>query len=186
MPELGKLSLEYYRPELVDKPCRRVVKSDHLPALIALVQEMTHLMKQHNGVGLAAPQVGIFIQLAIFQIPPSKDVHVLVNPEIVNLSGKDLLEAESCLSLPPADRAKARVWRSEIVDVRSGTLEEPDAARHAIYKAQAARIVQHEIDHLHGVFFIDRCQDVGRGVALRVYSQFLREMPVYEYAEAAQ
>jgi peptide deformylase len=182
--ELGKLSLEYYRPELVNKPCRRVVKLDNLQALTKLVQEMTRLMKQHNETGLAAPQVGIFIQLAIFQIPPYKNVHVLINPEIVNLSGKDLLESESCLSLPPTGEVKARVWRSEIVDVRSGTLQDPDAVQRSIYKAQAARIVQHEIDHLHGVFFIDRCQDVGRGVALRAYSQFLQKTLMREYAEA--
>lgn len=182
MPELGELALEYYRPELVGKSCRRVVKSDNLVALIELVREMAQLMKQNGGVGLAAPQVGIFIQLAILQIPPYKDIHVLVNPEIANLGGKDLLDTESCLSLPPADRAKARVWRSEIAHVRSGTLEDPEARKLTIYKSMGARIVQHEIDHLHGVFFIDRCQDVGRGLVLRAYNQFRRETPVHEEA----
>lgn len=182
MPELGELALEYYRPELVDKPCRRVVKSDNVPALTALVHEMAQLMKQHGGMGLAAPQVGIFIQLAILQIPPYKDIHVLINPEIVNLAGKDLLDTESCLSLPPANRAKARVWRSEIAHVRSGTLTDPDAAQLTVYKSMGARIVQHEIDHLHGVFFIDRCQAVGRGLVLRAYNQFVRETPVHEEA----
>lgn len=179
MPELGELALEYYRPELVEKPCRRVGKTDNQEALRDLIHEMMLLMKQHGGKGLAAPQVGIFIQLAIVQMPLQNDVHVLINPEIVNLAGKDLLEKESCLSLPPAKYATARVWRSEIVYVRSGTLEDPDAARQVVYKGTAARIVQHEIDHLRGVFFIDRCQDVGRNLAMQTYYQYLQKMTLH-------
>ena len=175
MAELGKLFLELYRPELENKLCRRVVSSDHPPALRALIQEMTRILKQHNAAGLAAPQIGVFIQLAILQFPREKSVRILVNPEITNMGGKDLLEAEGCLSLPPADRSTARVWRSEIVHVRSGTLENPEAGALTVYRTEAARIVQHEIDHLRGIFFIDRCQEVGRNLVLQSYSRFLRE-----------
>ena len=48
MPELGELALEYYRPELVEKPCRRVGKTDNQEALRELITEMLRLMKQHN------------------------------------------------------------------------------------------------------------------------------------------
>jgi peptide deformylase len=172
MPALGELSLELYRKELVNKPCRRVKASDDIAALI---DGMKRLLKQYDGVGLAAPQLGIFLQLAIVLLPPSNSLHVLINPEIVNMAGKDLLETESCLSLPPTDLAKAKVWRSEIVHVRSGTVENPDAAELTIYRGGAARIVQHEIDHLQGVFFIDHCQSMAKGIVLRAYEQFLRE-----------
>lgn len=176
MQEIGKLSIELYRPELVDKQCRRVNKSDELTALI---EEMTRLMKRHDGTGLAAPQVGIFIQLAIAQLSPYNTVHILINPEIDHFAGKDLLETESCLSLPPTTLAKARVWRSEIVHVRSGTLKDPEANELTIYKGLAARIVQHEIDHLQGVFFIDRCQSIARGLVLRAYKRSLPEVFVH-------
>jgi len=59
------------------------------------------------------------------------------------------------------------------VHVRNGTLEEPDAENLTIYRGAAARIVQHEIDHLDGVFFIDRCQPVGKAHVLRAYESFL-------------
>jgi peptide deformylase len=179
MPALEKLSLELYRKELANKPCRRVTAKDDVASL---VEEMERVLRQHNGVGLAAPQVGVYLQLALVLLPPSNTLRILVNPEIANMAGKDLLETESCLSLPPVDLAKAKVWRSEIVHVRGGTLEDPDAEEMTIYKGEGARIVQHEIDHLHGVFFIDRCQSIAKNIVLRAYEKFLREKPVHEGA----
>jgi len=166
-----ELSIQFYQPGQKNKKCQRVRGTDDLPVLI---EEMTHLMKERNGVGLAAPQVGLDLQLAIVQLPTGK-THVLINPEIVNLGGKDVLGTESCLSLPPVERATARVWRSEIAQVRSGTLENPEAAQLTVYKGAAARIVQHEIDHLDGIFFIDRCQGIGRQIVLNAYKRFMRE-----------
>jgi peptide deformylase len=170
MPRLGKLSLNFYHRELAGRACRRVQKSDNVRVLI---RQMLRLMQQHDGTGLSAPQVGVFLQLAVVKLPPSNEIQVLINPEIVNWAGKDFLATESCLSLPPTERAKARIWRSEIVHVRNGTLEEPDAENLTIYRGAAARIVQHEIDHLDGVFFIDRCQPVGKAHVLRAYESFL-------------
>jgi peptide deformylase len=170
MPRWGKLSLNFYHRELAGRACRRVQKSDNVRVLI---RQMLRLMQQHDGTGLSAPQVGVFLQLAVVKLPPSNEIQVLINPEIVNWAGKDFLATESCLSLPPTERAKARIWRSEIVHVRNGTLEEPDAENLTIYRGAAARIVQHEIDHLDGVFFIDRCQPVGKAHVLRAYENFL-------------
>jgi peptide deformylase len=172
MPTLEKLSVELYRKELINKPCRRVKASDDLTDL---VEEMKWVLQQHDGYGLAAPQVGVFLQLAIVLLPPNDTLRILVNPEIVKMAGKDLYETESCLSLPPTNLAKAKVWRSEIVHVSSGTLSNPDADNLTIYKGMAARIVQHEIDHLHGVFFIDHCQSMVRGIVLRAYEQYLQK-----------
>ena len=104
MPRLGKLSLNFYHIELAGKACRRVQKSDNVRALI---RQMLRLMQQHDGTGLSAPQVGVFLQLAVVRVPPSGATQVLINPEIVSWGGKDFLGTESCLSLPPTERAKA-------------------------------------------------------------------------------
>ena len=170
----NKLALDLYRQELVGKPCRRVEKSDDL---MPLIEEMIAFLKTYGGGGLSAPQVGNYIQLAIAITAPSV-VEVLINPEIVNLAGRDLLVTEGCLSLPPANQATARVWRSEIAHVRSGTLEDPEADVVTIYKGESARIVQHEIDHLKGVFFIDHCGPVGRNIALRRFGKYLRNQQI--------
>lgn len=171
---VGKLTVDLYRRELAGKACRRVEKSDDLPALI---ERMTRIAKESRTFGLSAPQVGVYIQLAIV-ITESRAVRVLVNPEIVNLAGRDLLETENCLSLPPIDQATARIWRSEFAHVRSGTVENPDAAQLTVYNGTLARRVQHEIDHLHGIFFIDRCQSVARNIVLRRFAQYLRRREI--------
>jgi peptide deformylase len=171
MPVLDELSLQFYRKDLIGKACRRVKKSDDVGALI---DEMARLMKMHDGTGLSAPQVGVFLQLAVVELPSFHKIQALINPEIVNLGGKDFLGTESCLSLPPIHLATARIWRSEIVHVCSGTVEDPDAEKITVYRGMAARIVQHEIDHLQGVFFIDRCQPMGKHIVLQAYKQFLQ------------
>jgi len=168
-----KLTLEFYRANLEDRPCRRL---DHLDSgnIQPLAEQMARLCRRAHGSGLAAPQVGIDVQLAIL-IPAPGKIELLVNPEIVNLGGRDLLESEGCLSLPPSDLATAPVWRSEIAHVRSGTVEDPEAGIVTVYKGYPARIAQHEIDHLHGIFFIDRCRFVSREIVLRRYRKFLHE-----------
>ena len=180
------LELCTYHPDLVGKVCRPVTDADcaDLPLLVA---EMTEFCRKHDGVGLAAPQVGVYIKLAIV-LHRSPNAKVLVNPEIVNLAGRDLLEDEGCLSLPgippryePFDYPTARVWRSEIVTVKAGTLDNPNAEKITKYKGFTGRVVQHEIDHLKGVFFIDRCQAPARAAVLGRYGRYLRERQEAEF-----
>lgn len=200
---MSTLSIELYRKELQGKLCRRLQKSDFERGedLRSLIAAMTRLVHETGTNGIAAPQLGAYVQLVVvrkqvsdvrFQVSgcgghgfPTPETcnlapsfEVLVNPRIVNLAGRDLLETECCLSLPPVSgpgAATARIWRSEIAHVRTGTVENPDAEELRIYKGTAARWVQHEIDHLQGIFFIDRCQPVGRGIVLRRFERYLRE-----------
>jgi len=165
--------LLFYRSDLVGKPCRRIVKPVS-PEITELLSIMTRFCQRHDGLGLAAPQLGIFVQLAIAATAPGH-FEVLVNPEIINLAGRDLLRSEGCFSLPPAGQNNARVWRSEIVQIRFGTLEDPDAGIERTYNGAAARVVQHEVDHLNGIFFIDRCGPVGRQLVLRCLGKYLRQ-----------
>ena len=169
-PVSEEIRIELYRPELTQKKCRRVAKTDDFAGL---VEEMVRLMRRRGAAGLAAPQVGVYVRLAVAE--SAGVVNVLVNPEIENLRGRDLLEAEGCLSLPPYREATARVWRSEIAFVKNATLENPDCGQVEEWRGNAARIVQHEIDHLDGVFFIDHCGAVGREIVLRRYKKYLEK-----------
>ncbi|KAI8466027.1 MAG: peptide deformylase [Monoraphidium minutum] len=124
--------------------------------LLALAAEMFELMYQDDGVGLAAPQVGVNVRLMVFNEhgPPARggpSETVLVNPEIVARSRKAEVDEEGCLSFP---KIYADVERAERIDVRyydvEGQLQEKSL------RGWVARIFQHEYDHLQGVLYHDR------------------------------
>src|SRR5208337_1771468 len=164
------LDVRFYRRDLVGRSCRSVERGDEIETLI---EEMTHLCREMDAGGISAPQLGIDLRLAV-ALTAAGMPEVLVNPEIVNLAGRDLLEPEGCLSLPPHHQATARVWRSEIVQVRTGTADDPGARLPRIYRGQAARLVQHEIDHLEGIYFIDRCGPIARSIVLERFERYLK------------
>ena len=168
------LAPDYYSRGLPHKVCRKIEIED-CAAIMQIVQDMAAYCRERDGVGLAAPQVGLYVQLAIVMVVVGR-IDVLINPEIVNLAGRDLLEEEGCLSLPPAGQATARVWRSEIVHIASGTLEDPHARKVTIHKGLEARVIQHEIDHLQGIFFIDRCGPVARELVLGKYQKHMQRI----------
>lgn len=170
LPELRQM-LDLYRREIAGKTSRRVDKSDDLGPL---VERLKAVCEKLGGAGLAAPQIGTYWRVAIARNGDGQ-MDVLVNPEIANLGGRDLFESEGCLSLPPYDQATARVYRSEIATIKTGTIEDPEAAHFKVYKGLPARIVQHEIDHLNGVFFIDHLGPVAKGIVLRRYGRYLLE-----------
>lgn len=137
---------------------------------------MAQYCRDRDGVGLAAPQVGIYKQFAILMVNPG-DVNALINPVITRFAGRDLQEKEGCLSLPPGLDNQQPVVRSEIVDVECGTLEDPQAMVRTTHKGMMARIIQHEVDHLNPegeVFFIDRIGAVKRGIVTRKFFKHLR------------
>ncbi len=113
-----------------------------------LVDDMVETMHDASGVGLAAPQVGVSLRVAVIQVP-EQELRVLINPEMVRRSGE--LEAEEgCLSIPGY---KAWVTRSECVVVKAQDLQGKD------YRVKAdgllARALQHELDHLNGTLYVD-------------------------------
>ena len=119
--------------------------------LRALARRMFELMREHKGVGLAAPQVGRNIRLFVMNATgePGQD-RVYVNPELIDLAGEDEAE-EGCLSLPDVHinvvRAKAATMRAR--DLEGNPVEE--AATGFV-----TRVWQHEFDHLNGVMLTDR------------------------------
>ncbi len=113
-----------------------------------LVEDMFETMYESKGVGLAAPQVGVNLRIAIIDI--GEDPLVLINPQILKLSGKETCD-EGCLSFPglteKVERAKKVVAEATDLD---GSVYEIEA------EGLLARAIQHELDHLDGVLFIDR------------------------------
>lgn len=127
--------------------------------LTALASAMQATMLARNGVGIAAPQVYVSKRVIIvasranLRYPDAPDMPavVMVNPEILEKSDNTILGEEGCLSMPDE---RGMVARAEMVKVRYFTLEgEPIET---VFHGFPARIVQHEIDHLDGVLFVER------------------------------
>jgi len=121
----------------------------------AIIQDMFDTMEDEFGVGLAAPQIGISRRIITVSIKEKGFEHLaLVNPVIVQASKETVVSEEGCLSVP---RINADVERSKRVVVhattRNGNAVEIDAS------GLLARVLQHEIDHLDGVLFIDRLSE---------------------------
>ena len=161
----SRLTVELYRYGLSGKQCA-LIEDVGAPEVLDLAEELRRICIKNSAVSLAAPQVGVYLQLAVLMRPGGK-VETLINPRIVNLGARDLLETETCLAVPGA---APRVWRSEIVQLRS----DPDSGQIRTYKGALARAALHEIDHLNGVYFLDRCQIPGRKAALQAYAQWLK------------
>ena len=121
------------------------------PDLKELAKEMDALMREANGVGLAAPQVGIEKQIAVIDV--GEGPIVLVNPRIVKSEGEEVL-VEGCLSLPGLF---GEVKRAEKVTVAATDLSGKPIKIEA--EGMLARVLQHEIDHLRGKLFIDRVDE---------------------------
>jgi peptide deformylase len=146
------------------------VEEIRTPAIQGLIEEMRVTMRAAPGVGLAAPQVGRSLQLAViedraeYQKDIAKDqllererepipFHVLINPEIVRRSEEGRIFFEGCLSLEGFCAMVPRSW-----SIRVDYMDEHGS--HCALDATGwhARIVQHEVDHLEGALYIDRMQ----------------------------
>jgi len=151
--------------------------------LSRLAADMVETMRQAQGVGLAAPQVGINERLIVVEMrkedfeddPQAGKLYVVVNPEIVRVRGDKILDDEGCLSIPGY---VGEVERPQHVTIKG---YDPDG-RPLQIKAYdfLARIFLHEIDHLDGILFIDRITDISklRRVVLDPQSNEIIEEPV--------
>lgn len=116
--------------------------------IITLLDDMKETLEVENGAGLAAPQVGVLRQIAVVQ--HEDEYYEIINPKVLSSSGEVIME-EGCLSVP-------EVWgpvkRPETITVaymdREGQRQEKEIS------GMLARIFCHEIDHLHGVLFVDK------------------------------
>ncbi|MBE3550778.1 MAG: Peptide deformylase [Brockia lithotrophica] len=134
-------------PDPVLREVARPVKSV-TPQVLRLLDDLAETMRHAEGVGLAAPQVGISRRLAVVDV--GDGLIELINPEILAEEGEEV-GVEGCLSIPGV---YGEVRRAARVRVRTWTRTGESAVIEA--EGLKARAIQHEIDHLDGILFIDR------------------------------
>ena len=155
---MSTLSIRVFGDPVLREPAGPVESFD--AGLRRLSEDMIETMRQAPGVGLAAPQVGRSIRLIVFDIGDEAGARALANPVLKNEWGEQIGD-EGCLSVPglyyPVRRAQ-KVWAEGMdVDGHEVTMEGEDLL---------ARVLQHEVDHLNGVLFIDRLDADHRNEAL--------------------
>ncbi|MFQ5922817.1 MAG: peptide deformylase [Anaerolineales bacterium] len=144
------------------KPVRQIT-----PEIQTLIDDMIETIREAPGVGLAAPQVGVGLQVIVVEYaegsenaeedaePKPPKLYALVNPEITRHSKETELGNEGCLSIPDY---MGEIERYSTVTVKG--LDRHGKSFKLKAKGWLARIFQHEIDHINGVLFIDRTDKV--------------------------
>ena len=132
-----------------------------------LVDDMVETMREAQGIGLAAPQVGVSQRVFVARLPDENEeareefgadagvLHVIVNPKLVRVSRTLEEGVEGCLSIPGY---LGRVERPEAVTVKGQ--DRHGAALRVRASGWLARVIQHELDHLNGVLFIDLASEI--------------------------
>jgi peptide deformylase len=151
------LAIRIYPDPILRLKCRRVETFD--APLRKLAGDMIETMHAAPGVGLAAPQVGVDLRLAVIDVSVGEDpaaITVLVNPEILRRDGMET-DVEGCLSLPgindKVDRPLSIRLRAQRLDGESFELDA---------EGYTARAICHEIDHLDGILFTDHLRGLRR------------------------
>ncbi|MBU0670551.1 peptide deformylase, partial [Patescibacteria group bacterium] len=140
------------RKKSADIPIEEIKKFDEA----GLFEAMIAKMYEDDGIGLAAPQIGQSIQLCVIgksAVPNGKDL-ILINPKITYYSKKTTLAEEGCLSLPGVEADVERPAKIRLKGVDKNGEKITLKA-----KGLFARVLQHEIDHLEGILFIDRIKE---------------------------
>ncbi len=159
-------------PDPVLRKTSRAVTPADTDAVRSLVPAMFAAMYKAPGIGLAAPQVGTLLRVAVIDLAPDKvpSPITLINPEVIAASAEKATREEGCLSLPDQ---YADVTRPARVKVRyqdqQGTRQEIEA------DGLLAACLQHEIDHLNGVLFVDYLSALKRNILLRKLAKELKE-----------
>jgi peptide deformylase len=160
--------IRIYPDEVLRQKAERVEEFDS--ELKELVEDMFETMYKRGGVGLAANQVGVLKRVFILDLKAGRhgdggEKMVFVNPEIVHAEG-EVVHQEGCLSLPGlwknVKRARKIVVRAQDLDGKEFEIEA---------EGLLSRAIQHEIDHLDGICFVDRLSPLQRRLALEKYKK---------------
>jgi peptide deformylase len=130
-----------------------------------LMDDMLETMYRAPGIGLAAPQIGVSLRVVVIDLAKKDEPPApmrLVNPEITWRSEEQVVMEEGCLSLP---EQFAEVTRPAAVKVRF--LDERGEEREIAADGMLARCLQHEVDHLDGILFVDRLSPLKRNMIMR-------------------
>jgi len=159
-------------PHATLKARARVVQPADADAVRALLPRMFATMYRAPGIGLAAPQVGQLLRVVTVDLmPENKPTPLsLINPEVVAASEELATREEGCLSLPGM---YADVTRPARVKVRY--LDQTGARRELEADGLLAACVQHEIDHLNGILFVDHLSALKRNMIMRKLAKEMRQ-----------
>ncbi len=136
--------------ETLRKKCRRV--EEITPRILQLLDDMHQTLEKAQGVGLAAPQVGVLRRIVIVEIDDKK--YEMINPEIIATKGKQE-EIEACLSVPEKYGSVVRpAWVKVRATDRNGNVYEVEG------EELMARCFCHELDHLDGILYIDKATEM--------------------------
>ena len=143
--------------------------------LQGFLEDLTETMREYDGVGIAATQVHVSVQMAVIESEqnprypeaPKIPLTVLMNPKIKPASHRQQEDWEGCLSV---EGLRGRVPRWSCVDVESLNLR----GERIRFRAEGffARVIQHEVDHLHGKVFLDRMKDFSTLTHLKEYTRY--------------
>ena len=142
-------NVKIYPDSILRKISETVVNFDD--DLISLVNDMRETMYKENGIGLAAPQIGILKRVFVADVSRKEDdFKVFINPEITKFGGEKVSSEEGCLSIPGY---KDKVVRNSVIELRYQTI----SGKIEIEEVHNLLCIctQHEIDHLNGILFID-------------------------------
>lgn len=149
------LDLHYLGDKVLRQKAKRISKVDD--SIRALAKEMLQTMYSSQGIGLAAPQVGINKRLIVVDTEPDNPNHeamILINPEIKKFGNALCGFEEGCLSIPGVH---LDVMRPDEIEV--SYRDEFGKPKYIKASGLLSRVIQHEIDHLDGVMFVDRVEN---------------------------
>jgi peptide deformylase len=170
------LTLRYYGDPVLRKKAEPVTVFDE--SLREFVRDMFEIMRDHDGLGLAAPQVGRSIRCVVIGQPDeAARPLVLINPEYTFKSEETEVHEEGCLSFPDLH---VDIVRHKMVSVKAF---DENGKQFAIEKAQdlMSRALQHEIDHIEGLFIIDHISLLKR----RLLNTKLKKISLLNFSETA-
>jgi peptide deformylase len=143
-------AIRRYPDAVLRRKARRVPSIDR--GIQEFIDEMIETLKKASGAGLAAPQVGVSLRIVVIQLP-EKELLVLINPEVVKRVGEREVE-EGCLSIPGY---RGTVKRSAVVTVKARDRQGKEIRIKG--EELLCQALEHELDHLNGVLYIDRLVD---------------------------
>ncbi|WP_457567369.1 peptide deformylase [Desulfurobacterium sp.] len=166
------MEIKIYPDEVLKKKAEKVKEFNQ--EIRDIVNQMFETMYKRGGLGLAGNQVGVLKRIVVIDLESGKERQgqnkiVLINPEILEMEGEQLNQ-EGCLSLPGLYK---KVKRAAYVKVKAQNADGEDFTIEG--EDLLARALQHEIDHLNGIVFIDRLSPLQKRLALQRYKKLKRE-----------
>ena len=151
--------IRYLGDPVLRRPAKKVSRVDD--SIRRLIADMTESMYQAQGVGIAAPQIGVGLRVVVIGMP-DEEPFALINPVIMRRTGTRRLDGEGCLSVPGY---RGAITRSEKVVVRALDLRGKEIRVRAESNL-LAQALEHEVDHINGFLYVDRLDSMADLVKL--------------------